>query len=264
MFVAVVPVMNEEKCLKKTLQTLLSTPCGLIIPVINGTWDNSYEIAMQFNSPRILPLSFKEALGIDVPRAIGAKAAMAKGASGIIFVDGDMSGDIGPSLNELIVKVESGQADMALTNCYPDQRRAGLSLLATSVLKARFRLNRAINLKKVLGGASPSHGPHAVSRRFLKTVPLRELAVPPVTLGLAAKNGLKICIGATIPHRELGSQEKGAIHSELIAETIIGDCLEAMSVWKGVKRTRSDGDKTYEGYSNKRRWDLLEKFVRQK
>lgn len=263
MFVAVVPVMNEEKCFKKTLQTLLSTPCGLIIPVINGCWDNSYEIAVQFNSPRISPLLFKDALGIDVPRAIGAKAAMAKGASGIIFVDGDMGGDIGLSLNELILKVESGQADMALTNCYPDQRRARLSSLATSVLKARFLLNREINLKKLLGGASPCHGPHAVSLHFLRTVPLRELAVPPVSLGLAAKYGLKICIGATIAHRELGSQEKGAIHSELIAETIIGDCLEAISVWKGKQRNRSEGGKAYDGYNNKRRWDLLEEFFKQ-
>lgn len=264
MLAAVVPVQNEEKRLKKTLETLLSIPSDLIIPIINGSNDESKNIILQLRSPAIIPLYFREALGIDVPRAIGAKAVLDKGATVILFLDGDMDGDIAMNLKELVTAVTSGATDMALTNCYPDDYLVYRSKLASSVLKARSRLNREIGLEKVIGTASPSHGPHAVSRRLLHSVPLRELAIPPVSLGLAAKGGLNIRVCTTVPHKALGSPEKDSIHSELIAETIIGDCIEALHVYRGKKRSRSQGLKEFNGYNHQRRWDLLDDFLSRK
>jgi hypothetical protein len=128
---------------------------------------------------------------------------------------------------------------------------------------ANKNLNREIGLEQALGSASPSHGPHAVSSRFLAQVPLVELAIPPVSLALAAKGGLKVCVGTTIPHKALGSPAKDASHSEKIAATIIGDCLEAICVYRDKLRSRSSGTVDYDGYHSQRRLDLLNKYLNQ-
>ena len=262
MLAAVVPVQNEEKRIRKTLETLLTLPAGLIIPVINGSSDLSCEAIQKFESSKIIPLHYKETLGIDVPRAVGAHTARNKGAAVVLFLDGDMNGEIKDNLRELIRKVEEG-VDMALTNCYPAENMEELSPLATKLLHVRRCLNREIGLERALGAASPCHGPHAVSNRFLQYVPLGELALPPVSLALAAKSGLKVCVGTTIPHKALGSPIKDAFHSEKIAETIIGDCLEALCVYRNEPRRRSSGTVNYDGYHSRRRLDLLDKYLNQ-
>jgi len=262
MLAAVVPVQNEEKRIRKTLETLLALPAALIIPVINGSSDLSCKIIHDLRSSQILPLYYKEALGIDVPRAIGAVTAKNKGATAVLFMDGDMNGEIEDNLRELIRKVEEG-VDMVLTNCYPVEKTKDLSPLAAKLLHYRRNLNREIGLEQDLGSASPSHGPHAVSSRFLAQVPLVELAIPPVSLALAAKGGLKVCVGTTIPHKALGSPAKDASHSEKIAATIIGDCLEAICVYRNKERRRSDGMVDYDGYHTQRRLDLLNKYFNQ-
>ncbi len=263
MLAAVVPVKNEEKRLKKTIETLLAIPSDLIIPVVNGSSDNSINIVQQIQSERISPIYFKEALGIDIPRAVGAKVALHKGASMVLFLDGDMDGDIVENLRELSITAKKSLADMALTDCYPGEYLPGLSSLANEVLVVRRKLNREMGLEKIIGAASPSHGPHIVSRRFLQNVPLRDLAIPPVSLARALKSGLIIRVGASIPHKLLGSPEKNFMHSELIAETIIGDCLEALCAYRNKKRSRHSGLMSYEGYHPQRRWDLLYNFLKQ-
>lgn len=234
----------------------MTVSAGLIIPVVNGCTDKSGEIIGNYQSDKIFPLFFKETLGFDVPRAIGAKCALEKGAAAVLFVDGDMDGDIAANLEELINKVTKENIDMALTNCYPDGCQE-ISSLAQHVLQARYELNREIGLKQAIGVAIPSHGPHAVSLRLLQSVPLRELAIPPVSLSLAAKSGLEIRVGTNIAHQALGSPEKDFTHSELIAETIIGDCIEALRVYRGEERRREKGSVVYKGYHPQRRLDLL-------
>ncbi|OPY58667.1 MAG: Glycosyl transferase family 2 [Pelotomaculum sp. PtaU1.Bin035] len=262
MLVAVVPVRNEESRIKKTIESLLLNDIDLIIPVINGSTDNSLMIARQMCSSRILPVHFLEPLGIDVPRAIGAKIALDRGASAVLFLDGDMDGDISNNLHELLNSISACRYDMSLTNCYPEEHQEGLSTLALLLLKERRRLNRKIGVEKTIGSASPCHGPHAVSRLFLHTIPLREIAIPPVSLALAVKNNLRINVGTTVSHKYLGSPEKDRRHSQLIAETIIGDCIEALHAFRDAKRDRSKGQVEYNGYHTERRWDILDKFLK--
>lgn len=261
MLAAVVPIKNEEKKLKRTMETLLSIPLEMIVAVINGSNDNSYNIVRQSLIEKILPLHFTETLGFDIPRAIGAKAALARGASTVLFIDGDMDGNLSENIKELVCLVNRGGADMALTDCYPGENRKGLSQLANLVLKARYQLNQVMGLEHRLGAASPSHGPHAISRRLLMSVPLRELAIPPVFLALAVKGGFHVRIGTRAPHKELGSPQRNTIHSRLIAETIIGDCMEAINVYHGQERRRSCGQMEYDGYHSQRRWDLLDRYL---
>lgn len=261
MLAAVVPIKNEEIKLRKTIETLLSIPVDLIVTVINGCNDNSYNIIRHCLTEKNLLLHFTEALGFDIPRAIGAKAALQQGANTILFIDGDMDGNLSKNLKELVSPVSLGYADMTLTDCYPGENTKGISNLANLVLNARYQLNCAIGLAQTLGTASPSHGPHAVSRRLLMSIPLRELAIPPVSLALAVKGGFMVCVGTRAPHKELGSPQKNALHSQLIAETIIGDCMEAINVYHGKDRRRSCNHVEYDGYHSQRRWDLLNSYL---
>lgn len=261
MLAAVVPVRNEENRIAKALDTLFATPVDLIIPVLNGNTDQSVDYVRQLKSPRIFPLFFAEALGIDVPRAVGAQVAYNKGAGTILFLDGDMEGNIAVNLCELLDDVHLNHFDMSLTNCYPDSTQNNISALAMHLLETRRHLNQKIGLEKKIGAATPSHGPHAISRRFLERVPLKELAIPPVSLALAAKNNLQVNIGTSIGHKYLGSSEKNGKHSSLIAETIIGDCIEAYCVFSDKNRHRVKNGVPHNGYHLRRRWDILESFI---
>ncbi|NMA52047.1 MAG: glycosyltransferase family 2 protein [Peptococcaceae bacterium] len=261
MLAAVVPVKNEEKKLPKTLATLLSMPFDLIIAVVNGSSDNSYNILQNSLNDRIIPVHFAEALGFDVPRAVGAKTALVKGAGTVLFIDGDMDGELTENIQELVELVQTGRADMALTDCYYGKNLKPPSKLASHVLQARQQLNTAIGLVKDIGTASPSHGPHAISRNFLLAIPLRELAIPPVALALAAKMNFIVSIGTRVPNDALGSPVKNARHSSLIAATIIGDCMEAINVYRGRVRQRICRQIEYDGYHSQRRWDLLENYL---
>ncbi|RJQ27495.1 MAG: glycosyltransferase [Peptococcaceae bacterium] len=260
MFAAVIPARNEAPQLEKVIRTLLSLPVDLIIPVINGCTDNSLEKVKKNLHPQIVLVHYKEALGIDIPRAIGAKLAFDRGAGGVLFLDGDMSGDIAENLRGLLDPIIRKEADLTLTDCYPETHPRELSFLARYLLKIRREFNKEAGLLKTIGAASPSHGPHAVSRRLLRVIPFRELAIPPATLALVARQRLAVAVGATIPHKTLGSPEKNPKHARLVAETIIGDYLEAFCLYRGEKRSRSDGQKEYIGYHLERRWDLLEEF----
>lgn len=263
MLAAVIPVKNEAANIQKVLRQILSLPVDLVMPVLNGCTDGSRGKVAEINDPRVKPLFFHEALGIDVPRAIGAWQARRAGAQAVLFVDGDMSGEIAALLHQLAAAVTGGRTHLALTDCYPPEALAGLSELASHLLAVRLSLNRELGLAGIIGPSSPSHGPHAVSRAFLERVPLRELAVPPVALALAARAGLTVQVAATTPHFRLGSPLRDAVHSRLIAETIIGDCLEALCVYEGKPRSRAKNNHLFMGYHPVRRFDLLDQFLTQ-
>lgn len=256
MLCAVVPAQNEEKGIGMVIKSLLNTPVDLIIPVINGCEDNTLSIVRAMKSPRIQPLCFSQALGIDVPRVAGAKYAYDHGAQAILFIDGDMVGNLTKNLVELFAAITSQGVDLALTNCYP-KKPYFQSSTAKKVLFFRKLLNQQLGLFAKIRYSSPSHGPHAVSRKFLELLPLKELAIPPVTLALAQKYDFNIKVATVIPHRKLGSPIKDSEHCQVVAATIIGDCLEAKNVYLGLPRDRTYQGRQYLGYHAHRRWDLL-------
>jgi hypothetical protein len=173
-----------------------------------------------------------------------------------------MVGTFNENLMELIDGILLKHMDMALTNCYPSQPRHIEKYNPT--FKWRFNLNKELGLDKKINLATPAHGPHAVSRRLLETIPIRELAIPPVPLALARINRLRIDVATTIPHYQLGSSVKNQVHSNKIIDTIVGDCLEAIALFKNQPRTRQYQNKTYLGYNSDRRFDLLDHFLDEK
>jgi len=196
---------------------------------------------------------------MDVPRSAGAKIALDSGADYILFVDGDMTGVSSDLLEQLIYTTIGKKLDLALTNCYPESLPD--NPLGELVVYFRSKLNDKIGLSAEIGAATPSHGPHMVSRLFLETVPLTEIALPPVSLALAAKNALHIGIGLRTPHRSLGSPSRGNRHALNLSKTIIGDCIEAMHAYDGSPRRRSLGAHEYLGYHAQRNWQLLQQFL---
>ncbi len=262
MITVVVPAKNEAGRISTVLQNLGTLPIDHIILIINGSKDSTMQEVLQMRLPKLQIVCFHECLGIDVPRAIGAKIAYAIGSDVVAFVDGDMVGTFNENLMELINGVLLNHLDIALTNCYPVPPRHIERYNPTFLW--RLRLNQELGLDKKIELASPTHGPHAISRRFMDKIPFVELAVPPVPMAMARLQKLKIGVATTIPHYRLGSSIKNMIHTKKIIDTIVGDCLEAIAVFKQQPRTRQWQNKTYLGYHSERRLDLLESFLPEK
>lgn len=259
MIAAVIPAQNEGPRIRYVITSAVEAGVDQIFVVINGSTDNTFEEVNSINDKRINIILFGESLGIDVPRAIGAFEAYKRGAEVIVFIDGDMIGKIAPIIKKLIISVKKQKNDLSLTNCYPKiPSRQGLSSL---IIDFRLMLNKTLGIYNHIGVSTPSHGPHAVSRNLLETVPFKEIAMPPVALALAVKSKLKIHVSFTIPHNKLGSKNKNLEHATKIAETIIGDCLEAICVFLDIERSRVYEDYEYVGYNNDRRMDILDEYL---
>jgi glycosyltransferase involved in cell wall biosynthesis len=261
MIAAVVPCCNEESSIQAVLQNLLVTSVDLIIVVLNGCTDYSKDKVLALNSSKIKLLEFEDPLGFDIPRAIGAKYAFEQKADYLLFVDGDLTGQLSKNFQQLIDNARQNNLDLALTNCYP--AKGIYSSLAQKVICFRFRLNYLLGLINTIDIATPSHGPHLISGRFLAQLPFPYLAKPPLLLTMAKLNNCRIGIGTVIPHSLLGSKEKDSNHNHLIADTIIGDCIEAINLYQGKPRHRIHRQILYSGYDAYRRFDLLEAFLNQ-
>jgi len=260
MWSIVIPAYNEEGRIGQVLANLSVLPVDHLIVIANGCQDGTVEEVRRFRDERLDLRVFEQKLGVDVPRAVGAKIAYEYRSQGVLFVDGDMTGNFTGVLLQLMERITDGW-DMALLNCYPVIPYRPRDSLSQLITYFRAKLNRKLNLFDKLGIASPSHGPHALSRRLLETVPFRELAVPPVSLVLARQAGLQIGVAAGIPHRELQSKTGDARHWELTAQTIIGDCLEALCLLDGKPRSRLCHGVEMLGYHPERNWELLQAFL---
>lgn len=298
MWIAVIPAYNEANTIKNVLEHLLACHCfECLLFVTNGCTDATEETIREAAADtqttqsecHIELLSFPEPLGIDVPRAVGAAYVQKKyHASGIVFVDGDLSGRLTKPLLALLDGLNQG-LDLALTNCYPplsaqftqtpettrtatatypaqaihDQDNPHSSL-AETVLYYRQLLNDTLGLSTKIGQATPSHGPHAISARLLAKLPLPLLAIPPLTLAFAARQGYNVSVAATIPHQLLGSKIRSDLHATNIAATIIADCQQALAYIVGTPWPDliAASVESCAGYQRLRRFDLLEAYCR--
>lgn len=259
MWIAVVPAYNEGNAICQVIDSLHRAPIDIIIVIANGCTDNTCELAVRSAlSKPLYILSFSKPLGVDIPRSIGAAFTRYFNPTGVLFMDGDMKGDIAHVLQNLQAGIASG-LDMALTNCYPYIYEC--SDLAESVLHAREKLNRRLGFFNQLGLATPSHGPHALSARFLQHVPAKSLAIPPLTLVTAAIHNFSVGVSASIPHTLLGSKSRDQQHSIKIAHTIINDCELALSFWGGQPLDEIFFTQRLNNLAG-RRFDILDQFLK--
>jgi glycosyltransferase involved in cell wall biosynthesis len=263
MLSVVVPARNEEARIGLLLQRLLTIEqVRRIFVILNGSNEQTrLEVAdvLKQAPAKLSPVHFSEPLGIDVPRAVGARLAWAGGLPYTLFVDGDLVGEFTAELQSVINSCFSGGLDLALVDCYPYSESRPSP--GDPLFCFRRLLNEELGFGRRLGIASPSHGPHLVSRRLLSVVPWEDFAVPPTLLVHARQNRLHAGVAGAIPHLQLGSSVKDCRHSQLIVDTIAGDCLEALCLAGGNPRQREHDGKIYLGYHAERRFDLLQKFL---
>ena len=165
-----------------------------------------------------------------------------------MFVDGDLQGEFSACLQDLLCAVAYKDCDLALTNCYP--YIGYRSETAKAVLFYREQLNRKLGLFSSIGLATPSHGPHCLSRRLLETIGTDCLSIPPLMLAKAAEAGLKIVVAARLSNEQWSSQQRGDVHNQKIADTIIGDCIAARQYMNRQPITREENGVQYLGYRN--------------
>ncbi|MGE4271893.1 MAG: glycosyltransferase [Desulfitobacterium sp.] len=255
MYDVVIPAHNEEKSILAVLTTVLRLPIQRIILVLNGCTDRTLDLTRTIPDQRIHTIYFAEPLGIDVPRAIGALYACSTNSPGVLFVDGDISGNVFTELQDLLDALDEG-TDIALTNCYPYiTNRAKLAKL---VLRFRGNLNKELGYFQTLGNATPTHGPHALSAKALSLLSPEAIAIPPLTLVFAKRYDLNVKVATSIRHQDLKSPRKHRRHARLIAETIIGDCVMGLTLARGQEVTRSLEKHKMLGYHPDRRFDLLQ------
>ncbi len=257
---AVVPVKNEVLKIAQTLEMLLSSLCDKVIVVLNGCDDNSLEIIEKHRSKRVDFIYFNKALGVDIPRVVGAHMALKDNTEGVVFVDGDMKDGINKQINDIVLALKKGSTDMALTNCYTNIKN--LSSTAKLHLYYRKLLNIELGLYERIGYSIPSHGPHGISKNLLTNLDLKELAIPPVSLALSTMKGYAIDTVTNIPVSILPTTIRDEAHSNQITKTIIGDCIEAIQVLNEKKRTREYQGVVFTGYHKNRRFDILEDYLR--
>ena len=252
---AVIPAKNEAGQIGKVLTNLKGWAPDLTVVVANGCTDGTIEETIAMGPPETHIVEFSAPLGIDIPRAVGAKYAYELGADVIVFIDGDMSGQLAPTILQLLEGISTG-SDVALVNCYPYITRR--LPLTQKMLYFRKLLNQELDMLSHLGVASPCHGPHAISRQLISKIGLSPLAIPPLELSMAKSSGCVIKVHAAIPHSYLSSRTRPNAHSRLVTETIIGDCIEGIRFFRGQERNRSWEGIEYDGYNSQRRWDLLD------
>jgi hypothetical protein len=203
-------------------------------------------------------LSFNISIGHDVPRAAGLIYSLNSKGTGFVFVDGDMSGVSYKDINKIISSLKKG-SDLVLTDCYPLNYK--LSDLALEVLYYRSKLNKLLGIYERIKHATPSHGPHGISKELAENIPLEFICIPPLLLYYSAKNKYKISIGLKKSHINLASVERSEKHNLKIAETIIGDCICTINLIKKGYKSRILNGISYDGFNSERRFDILELIV---
>ncbi len=248
----VIPACNEEDHIASVLDNLSDLLIlDYIIPVLNGCTDHTRQVLLQHplivtNPARLALVEYPLPLGIDTPRSWGARCALQLGADAVLFVDGDLTGDYASCLQALLCEVAYRGCDLALTNCYP--YIGYRSDTAKTVLHHREKLNRKLKLFSAIGLATPSHGPHCVSRTLMETVGTDCFSVPPVMLAKAAQSNLQIRVASRLTTQDWHSAQRGSEHNKKIADTIIGDCIAALEYVDGAPITRCDKGVCYLGY----------------
>ncbi len=261
---AIIPARDEEDSILAAVGNARAAGARTIHVIVNGSTDRTAAIALAARSG-VHVHEFREALGLDVPRAVGAALCLACGgfmglpAGAVLFLDGDMSGPVGDALKRLIEPVLDGRLDLSLTRCSTGVERGPN---AARVAGAALALNSRLGLSDSIGISSPSHGPSACSIRLLRSVEPRDFATPPVLLARAVPGGLRAGVGVSLRHDALGSPYRGEEYARLVADTIIGDCAEAIAVFKGDPRTREFEGREYSGLNPNRRFDVLDSVVR--
>ncbi len=214
----IIPVQNEEATIAAVLsQARYAEPLEIIV-VVNGSTDKTEEIARSYGTTVIV---FKEALGIDVGRAIGA--SIAKGDI-LLFIDADFPIS-SYDLKQYALAVSSG-VDIALNNLNIEH----FPLYVVNLYK--YLLNILCN-RKDLGVGSVVAIPHAISKSCLNGIGWHTLMNPNIAHVKAILQGYTISnvhfVDVMSPNKIRPDQHFSSSGHPKAVLRINGDHLEAIA-----------------------------------
>ncbi|RAS82896.1 glycosyltransferase family 2 protein [Priestia endophytica] len=232
----IIPACDEGETIANVIKEAKGLNPFEIIVVVNGSTDNTGEIARNLNC-RVI--SFEEKLGIDVGRAVGAKEA--KGDI-LLFLDGDIPMHH-TKLRPFVQAIQSGQ-DIALNNLsWTLYRKVRPHFVAVWKLALNFMLKREdLHVNSLVAI------PHAMSKKAAEGIGYKNLAVPPLAQTIAVLSGMKISAPAAVD--VVTTNKIKTTHRTLIdglpssTNLIIGDHMEAISYLlneKGKRGGLTDG-----------------------
>lgn len=213
----IMPAQNEAETVRRNIRRLRKwSRVGEIIVIANGCTDNTARIARREGATVI---EYKESLGHDTGRAIGARYAKEKF---LLFLDADIVWNVA-ELRPFINHLTRG-ADVAL-NTYPDKK---CKYYHHPTAIAKRALNIALK-RPDLHAASFTTVPHSLRRTVLDKIGYECLATPPLAHARAVLAGLSIVEACYIDVRSRNrwNRRRGKSYSK--RELIIGDHLEAMA-----------------------------------
>lgn len=215
---AIVCASNEENTLPLVIAQLKRLPLGEIIVILNGCHDRSYNKIER--DERISIVHYKERLGHDVGRSIGAKLAT---GHNLLFVDGDLMVKA-EQLALFLLAVDNG-IDVALNDLSPFLPKF---MSQDQVTRMKSFLNIALG-RSDLGASSLTAVPHALSRNVLTVVGTHSLMVPPKAQVLAIIENLNVTNIASVDVVKGNRVREGNIgQGNEVAKLIIGDHIEAL------------------------------------
>ncbi|UUZ89547.1 glycosyltransferase family 2 protein [Paenibacillus sp. P25] len=216
----IVSARNEERTIGALADQLSRLGADETYVVVNGSTDRTFLRARERSSGVVL--SYPEALGHDVGRAVGAKLAE---ADILVFLDGDIpvkAEDLVP----FIYAVSEGM-DVALNNITP--YLAGLER-RDPVSHIKQFLNLSLG-RPDLAANSMTAVPHALSRKAVDTLGPQALMVPPKAQALAVFKGLRIgAPGQVNVIRSNRRRRNNLGPGNPVAKLIIGDHVEALKL----------------------------------
>lgn len=237
----IIPVMNERRTIAAVIREARRVhPMSEVIVVANGSTDGSAAIARRAGAAVIV---YREPLGHDVGRSIGAKAARGRV---LLFIDGDMV-IRAEALRPYVDAVLDGGADIALNDYHGpiDTPRVH------GVVLAKHALNVMLG-RTELGGASMTAVPHALNRQALEAIGAEALSVPPLAHAAAASSGLTMRLVRHVPVGKLNAPRARREKRHSLEPLIFGDHLEAIHWLTGRTGGRDEDDESARERANVR------------
>ncbi|WP_028594115.1 glycosyltransferase family 2 protein [Paenibacillus assamensis] len=212
----IIPVLNERKTIHRVVQEARRIhPYTEVIVVSNGTTDGSDRLAERAGAN---VLRYKQALGHDVGRKVGAEVAR---GSVLLFIDGDMV-LAAKQLRPFVQAIQNG-TDVALNQYSGPQQKRDVH----PVVLAKYALNALLQHSE-LRGMSMTAVPHALSRSALHTIGVEHLATPPVAHAIALQKGLKVKACTYIPVGKLNTRRARSTAADPLKLVVNNDHMQAV------------------------------------
>jgi len=212
----IVPARDEARTIARVVRNAKGVdPRTEVIVVANGSNDATAAAARRAGA-RVV--RYREALGHDVGRAIGARAAR---GDILVFADADFV--LPASTLRSFVRAVRGGRDVVLNRYsgFADER----NLHSTS--EAKRLLNRLLG-RSDLVGSSMTAVPHAIRRDVAERIGFERLAVPPLAQTAAISAGFSVERGRYVPVAELNRRRKEQGGAASVERLILGDHAEAI------------------------------------